>query len=287
MSELDTGVLETVPQNLFGVNPVARPRPYLSSTEEQQRYMRFMGYERGVLTARIAELNSRAEQILYIYLCRKSESYLSVADRSISTARHADSYFYEWLDELAVQGVAYATKRNSSTMGKTIYRWDEIQKVIELCLSKGISEEIAAKVASVGVRAVASYLKYGVVSLDDMVESKSTSGDTVLPEVEEARIAKEAAILEELASATSSRDASITARERIGTDYVRVSAINKDEDHQDIPDFTRYNVEIQVVQRGTGEYTPYEARVYFKTDTPIMAVKFALAKWSEALSRIV
>lgn len=291
MTDTTIGELETVPQNLFGISPIERARPYAESAEAQKTVLLFMGYERGVLLSRIAELNSRAEQILYIYLCRKSRAYLAIADRTINTSRQDDPYFYDWLDELATRGVAYASRRKHSMPGKPIYRWDEVQKVVDLCLSKGLPVEVAAKVASVGMRAVNMYLKYGIISLDEDAEGRDVVGALEPhrpPKPEETNDHNEtqADILTEIANATSSRDASLLARDRVGSDYVRVSAINRGAS-VDIPGYVGYSAELQMVKHFTGEYTPFEVRVYFEEATPMQAVKFALGKWSEALSRIV
>lgn len=284
------GELETVPQNLFGVSPVDRPRPYLGDLASRESYMKFLGYERGVLTARIAELNSRADQILYIYLCRINKAYLAVADRSITTARPDDSYFYDWLDELYIQGVAYAARRPSLNTGKATYKWDEIQKVIDLCLAKGLDLETAAKVASVGVRAVEKYLRHGVISLDNRREIRAVGADTLPPDdrelVDEIDQEQQADILKELAEATSSRGASMMARDRIGTDFARISAIHHEKDSE-LPGFIRYSIEVQIVKLPNGDYTPYEARLYFEESTPIKVIKFTLTKLSESLSRIL
>jgi len=283
--------LETVPQNVFGINPVNRVRPYISGQAEREAYMKFMGYERGVLTARIAELNSRADQILYIYLCRINEAYLAVADRTRTTTRVNDSYFYEWLDDLAVQGVAYATRRANPGNYTFTYRWDEIQRTIDICLQKGLDLETAAKVASVGVKAVEKYLRHGIISLDEQNEARYIGADTAVPSndppqdlVDEIEKDNQADILRELSEATSSRGASMLARDRIGTDVVRVSAINR-ANEEDIPGFVKYDVEIQISKMHGTEYTPYNVRLYFERDTPMKAIKFTLAKLSEALSR--
>ena len=276
-----------VSQNLFGIADVQRTRPYMSSPAEQINFMRLLSYERSVLNARIKELNSRADQILYIYACRISKAYLAAAD----PRRRAmdDTYFYEWLDELATQGIAYATRRTSKNGGFPIYRWDDIQKVLDVCLSKGLDLETSAKVASVGVEAVEKYLRNGIISLDEQAEARHVGRDTVVPEASEEISADEmenerqADVLKELAEATSTRGATIMARERIGSDYVRISAINKGE--SDIAGFVRYDVEVQLVKKRSDEYTPYQSRTYFEEETPIQAIKFYLRKLSESLSR--
>jgi hypothetical protein len=288
--------LETVPQNLFGINPIIRKRPYLADMESRNAYMQFMGYERGVLTARIAELNSRAEQILYIYLCRINKAYLAATAENVIGTRREDTLFYEWLDELAVQGVAYATRRSMDQHHGQLptYRWDGIQKIIEICLDKGLDLETAAKVASVGVSAVEKYLKSGIISLDEQQEARAIGKDTMLPKVpgevdgrispEEVDRERQADILKELAEATSSRGATMLATDRIGTDFVKISAINR-EANSDIPGFVRYSIEAQIVKRITGEYTPYQTRFYAEEDAPIQVIKFILTKLSESLAR--
>lgn len=300
--EKDEGLV-TVPQNVFGIKPKDRERRYIADPVKQKKWLEFNNLERNVLLARIRELNSRAEQILYIYVCHKTGAYMAGADTSKKRGpgRISDFYFHQWLDELAIQGIAYAARRprykGSNNYGgphDKAYRWDEIEEVIELCLSKGLDIEVAAKVAAVGVKAVQNYLEHGIISPDEEVEKNVTDSDTPVPtsepqpERKNDRGESEADILGQLAQATSSRDASIMARDRISADFVRVSAINRCADgDQDKPDFTKYYAEAQVVSRSTGEYTPYAAFVYFPQDMPEMAVKFMLSKWSEALARIL
>jgi hypothetical protein len=291
--------LETVPQNPFSISPVHRPRPYIGKLEDRKKYEEFMTLEHGVLSARIAELNSRAEQIMYIYLCRQHKLYLSVANR-VTADRADDRFFYDWLDELYEAGVAYASKRNSYDPGKTgIYRWDDIQNVIDVCLSKGLDLETAAKVATVGVKAVEKYIATGVISLDNVQEARHVIGDTNPPDNRESNedagealdiltgdIEKEqqADILAELATVKSSRGATLLAKARTDTTFARISAINRMQE-EILPGYIGYDVEVQEVVAATGEYTPFQTKMIFEKDTPIKLIKFQLAKMSVALSR--
>jgi hypothetical protein len=290
--------LETVPQNLFSISPVRRPRPYIGKLENRKKYEEFMTLEHGVLSARIAELNSRADQIMYIHLCREHKLYLSVANR-VTADRADDRFFYDWLDELYEAGIAYAGKRNFYDADKPgIYRWDDIQQVIDICLSKGLDLETASKVATVGVKAVEKYLKTGVITLDTVQETRHVIGDTNLPDnrdpdedaaevdilAEDVEKERQADVLAELATVRSSRGATMLAKARTDTTFARISAINRMAE-EILPGYIGYDIEVQEVVAATGEYTPFNTKWIAEKDTPIKLVKFVLAKLSLSLSR--
>lgn len=290
----DEEFLPEIEENPYGIVPKNRggERPYLSTEKEREKWMQFNVLDRTVLNGRITELKGRVEQVQAIYLVKKNGLYLVSVDK-LDHRRQDDSYFRDWLNELAREGVAYGQSRlvkNGSTVLRK-WTWDDVEEAIDICLSKGLDLEWACKVAVVGIKALKKYLETGIISIQSDEDERVVLVDDPQPgsiNPQKSRYTKEeqAGFLMEIARSNSSRGATMIARDRTGTKWVGVANIWKEIHEKKFGEYIDYNVGLELVS-ADGQPTPYESHIIFEPGTPPEVVTWALSRFNEKMAKVV
>ena len=259
-----------VSQNRYGIAPVKKERPYLSTDADRRRWMEFNKVMSSVLEGRIDELNGRYQQIVSILYCKDHELYLIDADRTLVTSRSKISYFYDWLYELAtVHQIPVANKTT----------WDHIEMVVQGCLGAKMSFEDAVAIAAHGSKAVKNLEEHGAI----VTKSDEATGQLVFergPRADEV-IGPETSVrdyLSDVANTTrSSRGATLRVKSDIGGGKSAViSNVWRDKEEPDLNGMKQFFLGVEEFNPKTGDKVPYDFRVLAESDTPPEVIKYVL-----------
>jgi hypothetical protein len=274
----DTDII-SVPENPYGVVDVRRERPYLSTDEERERWMRFNRVYQLILESRIDELNGRYNQIYFIRQCKLEGLYLIGADRSITTSRAKESYFYDWLKEL------YEKDKIPVAAFKT---WERAEMNIIKCMNAGMTEERAIAAVAVGDQALKALEEHGVLSVKqiasgELAYERGPRADEVMGENTGVTD-----YLERIADSKSSRGATMMVRYDLGKGRTAsIGNIWTDKNEPEINGMKQVFIEVEDIDTATGEKTPYAFRLLYEKDTPPEVVKYILrAAGTERFSRV-
>lgn len=276
MTETD---IITVPENNYGVADVRRERPYLATEEERDRWMKFNRVYQLILESRIDELNGRYNQIYFIRQCKLEELYLVGADRTITTSRAKQSYFYDWLQEL------YEKDKIPVAHQKT---WERVEMNIIKCVNAGMTEERAIAAVAVGDQALKALEEHGV-----LVAKQIESGELAYergPRADEV-IGEDTPVtdyLERIADSKSSRGATMMVRYDLGKGRTAtIGNIWTDKNEPEINGLKQIFIEVEDIDTATGEKVPYAFRLLYEKDTPPEVVKYILrAAGTERFARV-